>query len=102
MTGHQTNRYKRGAADNIGLDRCPLAARAARKPIVAVLAKDRIDIRWKAHRAKDIAGCNPCRVGTVRTVKKVRPSRGATPILNTTSCASHAPCMSPVAKGPAL
>jgi hypothetical protein len=48
--------------------------RVAVKPVVSVLAKDRIEVSWNRHPAKDIAGYNLYRgVVTVRTVKKEEP-----------------------------
>jgi hypothetical protein len=48
--------------------------RVALKPVVSVLAKDRIEVSWNRHPAKDIAGYNLYRgVVMVRTVKKGEP-----------------------------
>jgi hypothetical protein len=48
--------------------------RVAVKPVVSVLARDRIEVSWNRHPAKDIAGYNLYRgVVTVRTVKKGEP-----------------------------
>jgi hypothetical protein len=47
------------------------APRVALKPVVSVVAKDRIEVSWNRHPATDIAGYNLYRgVVTVRTVKK--------------------------------
>jgi len=48
--------------------------RAALKPVVSVLAKDRIEITWNGHPAKDIVGYNLYRgLVTVRTGTKGEP-----------------------------
>jgi hypothetical protein len=45
------------------------------KPIVSVLATNRIEVNWNAHPAKDIAGYNLYRgVASVKTVKKGEPA----------------------------
>src|SRR5262249_49351261 len=50
------------------------APRVALKPVVSVLAKDRIEVGWNRHPAKDIAGYNVYRgLVTVRTVRKGEP-----------------------------
>jgi len=50
------------------------APRMALKPVVSVSAKDRVEIVWNRHPAKDIVGYNLYRgVVTVRSVKKGQP-----------------------------
>ncbi|MCI0457282.1 MAG: fibronectin type III domain-containing protein [Gemmataceae bacterium] len=48
--------------------------RVLRGPVVSVLAKDRVEVTWNAHPAKDIAGYNVYRgLVSVRTVKSGTP-----------------------------
>jgi hypothetical protein len=45
------------------------------QPVVSVLAKDRVQVQWKAHTAADVVGYNVYRgVVSVRTVKKGTPA----------------------------
>src|SRR5205807_403956 len=56
-------------------DRARAQPRVAIKPVVSVLAKDRIEISWNAHRATDVIGYNVYRgVVAPRTVKKGTPA----------------------------
>jgi hypothetical protein len=44
------------------------------KPVVSVLAADKVEVSWDAHPARDVAGYNVYRgVATVRTVRKGEP-----------------------------
>jgi hypothetical protein len=44
------------------------------KPVVSVVAKDRVEVTWNAHPARDIAGYNVYRgLAAVRTVKRGEP-----------------------------
>jgi hypothetical protein len=79
ITAPQPALYVVRAVDAKGIEsddspRAHSAPRVALKPIVSVLAPDRVEVRWNAHPAKDIAGYNLYRgVVTVRTVKKGEP-----------------------------
>jgi hypothetical protein len=56
-------------------DRARAQPRVAIKPVVSVLARDRIEIAWNAHPASDVVGYNVYRgVVAPRTVKKGTPA----------------------------
>jgi hypothetical protein len=62
----------------------PHQPRVLLKPVVSVLASDKVEVSWNGHPAKDIAGYNVYRgVVSVQTVKKGTPAPGRTTIRST-------------------